>query len=267
MLEIIDTHCHLYSDKFDADRPEAIQRAIDLGVKKILLPNVDLTTVDGLHALMREYPHVCYGMMGLHPCDVKEDFDSVLDQMELLLSQNPYVAIGEIGIDLYWDKSTQDIQEKAFIRQVEWALQRNLPIAIHTRNATQLTIELLKPYKGKGLKGVFHCFSESYELATEILKLEGFYLGLGGVLTYKNNHNLREVMEKIPLEHVILETDSPYLPPEPNRGKRNEPAYTRLVAEKLAEVKNTTLGKVAEITTANAKSLFALDSIETFKAL
>lgn len=258
MLEIIDTHCHLYSNKFDSDRTQAIQNAIQAGVTKILLPNVDLETVEGLHALMHEFPQVCYGMMGLHPCDVKEDYQDVLNKMESLLDQHPYIAIGEIGIDLYWDKTTLEIQEKAFIHQLEWALERNLPIAIHTRNATQKTIELLKPYKGKGLTGVFHCFSESYELATEILKLDGFYLGLGGVLTYKNNQNLREVMEKISLEHIILETDSPYLPPEPHRGKRNEPAYTRLVAEKLAEVKNTTLGKIAEITTANAKALFQL---------
>jgi TatD DNase family protein len=165
--------------------------------------------------------------------------------------------VGEIGVDLYWDKTTQGIQEAAFIRQVEFAISKDLPIAIHSRNATHRIIELLKSYKGKGLRGVFHCFSESYELAQEIIKLEGFSLGIGGVLTFKNS-GLGEVLSKIDLEHIILETDSPYLSPMPHRGKRNEPSYTRLVAEKLADVKGVSLFEVAEITTGNAERLFGI---------
>jgi TatD DNase family protein len=196
-------------------------------------------------------------MMGLHPCDVKPDYETEIAQLFSFFDTHTYCAVGEIGIDSYWDKTTQDIQEKAFLMQVEFALSKSLPIAIHSRNATHRIIEMLKPYKSKGLTGVFHCFSESVELAEEILKLGGFKLGIGGVLTYKNA-GLPEVMQQIDLQHIILETDSPYLPPVPHRGKRNEPAYTRLVAEKLADVKGVSLREVADITTANAEQLFGL---------
>jgi TatD DNase family protein len=196
-------------------------------------------------------------MMGLHPCDVKPDYETEIAQLFSFFDTHTYCAVGEIGIDLYWDKTTQDIQEKAFLMQVEFALSKSLPIAIHSRNATHRIIEMLKPYKSKGLTGVFHCFSESVELAEEILKLGGFKLGIGGVLTYKNA-GLPEVLKQIDLQHIILETDSPYLPPVPHRGKRNEPAYTRLVAEKLADVKGVSLREVADITTANAEQLFGL---------
>jgi len=256
-MRLIDTHCHLYSDVFNEDREEAIANAKRMGVDRILLPNVDLQTVAGMHELVANHPGVCYPMMGLHPCDVKPDYETEIAQLFSFFDTHTYCAVGEIGIDLYWDKTTQDIQEKAFLMQVEFALSKSLPIAIHSRNATHRIIEMLKPYKSKGLTGVFHCFSESVELADEILKLGGFKLGIGGVLTYKNA-GLPEVLKQIDLQHIILETDSPYLPPVPHRGKRNEPAYTRLVAEKLADVKGVSLREVADITTANAEQLFGL---------
>jgi TatD DNase family protein len=256
-MRLIDTHCHLYSDVFNEDREEAIANAKRMGVDRILLPNVDLQTVAGMHELVANHPGVCYPMMGLHPCDVKPDYETEIAQLFSFFDTHTYCAVGEIGIDLYWDKTTQDMQEKAFLMQVEFALSKSLPIAIHSRNATHRIIEMLKPYKSKGLTGVFHCFSESVELAEEILKLGGFKLGIGGVLTYKNA-GLPEVLKQIDLQHIILETDSPYLPPVPHRGKRNEPAYTRLVAEKLADVKGVSLREVADITTANAEQLFGL---------
>ena len=252
-MRLIDTHCHLYSEQFDTDREQVIANAKRMGVDRILLPNVDLQTVAGMHELVANHPGVCYPMMGLHPCDVKPDYETEIAQLFSFFDTHTYCAVGEIGIDLYWDKTTQDIQEKAFLMQVEFALSKSLPIAIHSRNATHM----LKPYKSKGLTGVFHCFSESVELAQEILKLDGFLLGIGGVLTYKNA-GLPEVMQQIDLQHIILETDSPYLPPVPHRGKRNEPAYTRLVAEKLADVKGVSLRDIADITTANAEQLFGL---------
>ncbi len=256
-MRLIDTHCHLYSEQFDTDREQVIANAKRMGVDRILLPNVDLQTVAGMHELVANHPGVCYPMMGLHPCDVKSDYETEIAQLFSFFDTHTYCAVGEIGIDLYWDKTTQDIQEKAFLMQVEFALSKSLPIAIHSRNATHRIIEMLKPYKSKGLTGVFHCFSESVELAEEILKLGGFKLGIGGVLTYKNA-GLPEVLKQIDLQHIILETDSPYLPPVPHRGKRNEPAYTRLVAEKLADVKGVSLREVADITTANAEQLFGL---------
>jgi TatD DNase family protein len=256
-MRLIDTHCHLYSEVFNEDREQAIANAKRMGVDRILLPNVDLQTVEGLNDLVAKHPGVCYGMMGLHPCDVKLDYETEIAQLFSFFDTHTYCAVGEIGIDLYWDKTTKDIQEKAFLMQVEFALSKSLPIAIHSRNATQLIIEMLKPYKSKGLKGVFHCFSESLELAEEILKLGGFKLGIGGVLTYKNA-GLPDVLKHIDMEHIILETDSPYLPPVPHRGKRNEPSYTRLVAEKLADVKGLSLLQVSEITTQNAVQLFNL---------
>ena len=256
-MRLIDTHCHLYSEQFDSDREQVIAHAKRMGVDRILLPNVDLQTVPGMHDLVSKHPTVCYPMMGLHPCDVKPDFESEIAQLFSFFDTHTYCAVGEIGIDLYWDKSTQDIQEKAFVMQVEFALKKGLPVAIHSRNATHRIIEILKDYKGRGLRGVFHCFSESLELALEIIKLDGFLLGIGGVLTFKNA-GLPEVLQQVDMKHIILETDSPYLPPVPHRGKRNEPAYTRLVAEKLADVKGLTLREVAEITTENAERLFGL---------
>ncbi len=253
MVNIIDTHCHLYAEEFNDDRELAIERALAMGVSKILLPNIDLESIEGLHALTDTYQQVCFPMMGLHPCYVKEDYQSVLKVIFDWFEKRKYFAVGEIGMDLYWDKTTKSWQEDAFIQQVEFAISKNLPLAIHSRNATHELIQLLKPYKGK-VTGVFHCFSESAELANEIIKLD-LLLGLGGVLTFKNA-GLPHALEKIDLKHIILETDSPYLAPVPYRGKRNEPSYTKLIADKLAEVKGISAAEIYEITTANAERLF-----------
>ncbi len=253
MVKIIDTHCHLYAEEFNEDRHEAIERALSLGVSKILLPNIDLESIEGLHALTDAYQQVCFPMMGLHPCYVKDDYHKVLDIIFDWFSKREYCAVGEIGMDLYWDKSTKDWQEDAFLQQVEFAIAKNLPLAIHSRNATHELIQLLKPFKGK-VTGVFHCFSESIELANEIVKLD-FKLGIGGVLTFKNA-GLPTVLEQLDLQHIILETDSPYLAPVPYRGKRNEPSYTRLVADKLAEIKGIDSLELYDITSRNAEELF-----------
>ncbi len=252
-MKIIDTHCHLYAEEFNEDRNEAIERALAMGVSKILLPNIDLESIEGLHALTDTYQQVCFPMMGLHPCYVKEDYQSVLNTIFDWFNKREYCAVGEIGMDLYWDKTTKSWQEDAFIQQVEFAISKNLPLAIHSRSATQELIQLLKPFKGK-VTGVFHCFSESAELANEIIKLE-FLLGIGGVITFKNA-GLPLALENIDLKHIILETDSPYLAPVPYRGKRNEPSYTRLVADKLAEAKGISAAEVYEITSENAERLF-----------
>ncbi len=253
MVKIIDTHCHLYAEEFNEDRQEAIERALSMGVSKILLPNIDLVSIEGLHALADTYQQVCFPMMGLHPCYVKEDYQEVLNSIFDWFSIRDYCAVGEIGMDLYWDKSTKDWQQDAFLQQVEFAIAKQLPLAIHSRNATHELIQLLKPYKGK-VTGVFHCFSESIELAQEIIKLE-FLLGIGGVLTFKNA-GLPQVLSQIDLQHIILETDSPYLAPVPFRGKRNEPSYTRLIADKLAEIKGIETLRLYEITSNNAEKLF-----------
>ena len=253
MVKIIDTHCHLYAEEFNEDRNEAIERALAMGVSKILLPNIDLESIEGLHALTDTYQQVCFPMMGLHPCYVKEDYQSVLNTIFDWFNKREYCAVGEIGMDLYWDKTTKSWQEDAFIQQVEFAISKNLPLAIHSRSATQELIQLLKPFKGK-VTGVFHCFSESAELANEIIKLD-FLLGIGGVITFKNA-GLPQALENIDLRHIILETDSPYLAPVPYRGKRNEPSYTRLVADKLAEAKGISAAEVYEITSENAERLF-----------
>ena len=253
MVNIIDTHCHLYAEEFNEDRSEAIERALGMGVSKILLPNIDLESIEGLHALADTYQQVCFPMMGLHPCYVKEDYQLVLNTIFDWFDKREYCAVGEIGMDLYWDKTTKSWQEDAFIQQVEFAISQHLPLAIHSRSATHELIQLLKPFKGK-VTGVFNCFSESAELANEIIKLD-FLLGIGGVITFKNA-GLSQALENVDLKHIILETDSPYLAPVPYRGKRNEPSYTRLVADKLAEAKGISAAEVYEITSDNAERLF-----------
>ena len=256
-MRLVDTHCHLYADDFKEDLVDTIERSIEAGVDKVLLPNIDLNSISAMLTLQDRFPENMFPMMGLHPCDVKEDFKSVLTQMhdKFLENRTLYCGIGEIGMDLHWDKTTEAWQIEALITQVEWAVEYNLPVSLHTRNATQKVIELLKPYKDR-LTGVFHCFTESEELAQEIIKL-GFYLGIGGVSTFKKA-GVKEVVAKIGLDRVVLETDSPYLAPVPKRGKRNEPAYIRCIAENLATVMDMPLTEVAKITTANAQSVFPL---------
>lgn len=257
MASIIDTHAHLYAEEFDTDREAMLKRCEKANVKKILLPNVDSQSISGLKQLVINYPDMCYGMMGLHPCSVTANYEEEVERIRLeLFSGFKYWAVGEIGLDLYWDKTTLHEQETVFAIQCKWAIELSLPIAIHTRSATYETIKCLKQLPLQP-GGVFHCFSGSAEEAKEIIKL-GYSLGIGGVLTYKNA-GLPEVLKDIPLEHIILETDAPYLPPVPFRGKRNESSYLPLIVEKLAEVYKVNSTTIEEQTTFNALQLFKLN--------
>lgn len=256
MVKLIDTHSHLFVTEFDADRGDMIARAQAAGIEKIFLPNIDLDSIAPMNALAAQYPGLMYAMLALHPCDVKDNYAEVLDKIEneLFANRNQYFGIGETGIDLYWDKSTFDIQVKSFERHVKWSQQTNLPIIIHARESINELIAILNKPHNKGISGVFHCFTGTIEQAKQILDL-GLYLGIGGVLTYKKA-GLDEVLKQLDLDRIVLETDSPYLAPVPMRGKRNESAFILHVAEKLAEVKGMTLEEIADITHRNAKQLF-----------
>ena len=251
---LIDTHTHLYSEEFKEDIDAVIERAQQLGVSKFYLPGIDSNSITDMLTLEEKYPGVCIPMMGLHPCYVKENYRQELAIVEEWLEKRSFPAVGEIGLDFYWDKTFVKEQHEAFDTQMQWALNKNLPIVIHTRNAMQETIEAVKPFAAKGLRGIFHCFSGSHESAQQIVKL-GFYLGIGGVITYKNA-GLPAALEQISLEYLVLETDAPYLTPVPYRGKRNESGYLRYVAEKLADVKKVSLEELAAITSANAQKIF-----------
>ena len=257
-MTLIDTHTHLFVEQFDEDRSETIQRAIDAGVQKMLLPNIDVESIDSMHQLCADFPNHCLPMMGLHPCSVKENWKADLEIVRKNLFSRKYVAVGEIGVDLYWDKSTLDIQQKAFAQQIEWAKELKLPIVIHVREAFDETFEIVDRLNDENLTGVFHCFTGTIEQANHILEYGGFKLGLGGVLTFKNS-GLDKTVSEIGMEHFVLETDSPYLAPSPHRGKRNETSYITYVASKLAEVKGIRIEEVAEITTSNAMELFPLN--------
>ncbi len=252
-MKFIDTHSHLFSEEFDEDIDLVIKKCSENGVYKVLLPNVDATTVNRLHNLIEKYPDICLPMMGLHPCSVTNDFEKDLENIKNNFNSRKYVGVGEVGIDLYWDKSTEEIQNQAFLTQCQWAFNLNLPLSIHTRNATYHTIKLIKSLSEKPT-GVFHCFGGSLEEANEIIKL-GYKLGIGGVVTFKNS-NLPQILKEIGLQHLVLETDSPYLAPTPHRGKRNESTFIPLIAEKLAEIYNTSLQQIADTTTENALRIF-----------
>ena len=253
-MKLIDTHCHLYAQEFNDDRDAMIERAIQQGVEQFYLPAIDSTEIDGMLALEEKYPGVCIAMMGLHPCYVKENYQAELAIVKDWLDKRPFAAVGEIGLDFYWDSNFKEQQCEAFNLQMNWALAKNLPIVIHTRNAMQETIDMVKPFAAKGLKGIFHCFSGSYESAQQIINI-GFLLGIGGVITYKNA-GLGEVLLNIGLEHLVLETDAPYLTPVPFRGKRNESSYLQYVIEKLSDIKQISKEEIAAVTTANAERLF-----------
>jgi len=253
----IDTHTHLFSDSFDEDRDEIVQRAINAGVEKLLLPNIDSTSIDSMHVLAAKYPNNCYSMMGLHPGYIKEDWKEQLAVIEKHLFSNKYVAVGEIGMDLYWDKTFVKEQADAFIQQVKWAKELKLPIVIHARDAFQEIFDIVDELNDENLNGIFHCFTGTIEQAKHILTYGNFKLGIGGVLTYKKAE-LDKVIQQISIEHLVLETDSPYLPPTPHRGKRNESSYLLHIAEKLADVYSISLKEVEEITTQNALEIFNL---------
>jgi TatD DNase family protein len=253
-MRFIDTHCHLYAEDFKDDIDQVIERGTKGGIEKFYLPAIDSAEIDKMLLLEEKFPDKCIAMMGLHPCSVKNNFQEELHIVEDWLNKRRFVAVGEIGLDFYWDKTFIKEQYMAFETQMQWALDKSLPIVIHTREAMREAIDAVKPFAAKGLKGIFHCFGGSFDEAMEIINMN-FLLGIGGVLTYKKS-GLKTVLEKIDLKHIVLETDAPYLTPVPFRGKRNESAYIKIIAQQLAEIKNISLEEVAAITTANAEKIF-----------
>lgn len=251
---LVDTHCHLYVKEFDNDRGEMIARALQSGVSRFYLPAIDSESTDDMLALEANFPGQCFAMIGLHPCSVKNDYVRELRLIEDLLSKRTFAGIGETGLDFYWDKQFVKEQYEALEKQIEYALHYKLPLILHTRDAMQETINVVKKYAGSGLRGIFHCFGGTIDQAQQIIDT-GFYLGIGGVLTYKKS-GLSEVLKDISLAHIVLETDAPYLTPVPFRGKRNESAYLRYVAEKLADIKMVSVEEIATITTTNALHIF-----------
>ena len=255
MNEFVDSHAHIYVNKFKEDINDVLERSFEHGVKKIYMPNIDHTSIDDMMEVESKYPDNCIAMMGLHPCSVQKGFEKELYLVEEWLEKRNFAAVGEIGTDLYWEKAYWPEQQEAFKIQVEWAKRHKLPIVIHCRESIDETIELVETLKTDELTGVFHCFSGNLEQAKKIIEL-GFYLGFGGVATFKNG-GLDTVIPHVGLEHILLETDSPYLAPVPHRGKRNEPAYIPIVAKKIATLKEMPLDEIALKTTVNALKLFS----------
>lgn len=251
----IDTHAHVYLPAFEEDQNEWIERAKAQGIKKIFLPNIDLESIPRMLTLEAREPSFFIPMMGLHPCDVKDDYEQVLAEMEAWWDKRDFAAVGEIGIDLYWDKTTLPIQQKAFIRQIEWALKKDKPIVIHARESFKEIFEILDEYKDSGLTGIFHCFTGSIQDAQKIMNYKTFMMGIGGVVTY-DRAKIMKVLTDVPAEFLVMETDSPFLPPVPHRGQRNESSYIPIIAQKIAEAKNMRIEDVAAITTANANKIF-----------
>lgn len=255
-MQFIDTHTHLFLHEFDSDRDHVIANAIDNSVEKMLMPNIDSSTIDSLNNLAKKYPNYCLPMMGLHPTSVKENYIDELKIVENYLEKNKVYAIGEIGIDLYWDKTFIKEQEKAFKYQVDLAKKYKLPIVIHTRNSFDEIFNIMDEINSENLKGVFHSFTGNEKQARKIIEW-GFMIGIGGIVTFKNS-GLDKVVNNIDISHIVLETDSPYLAPVPKRGRRNESAYIKHVAEKLAGIKNISIDEVARITSQNARQLFRI---------
>ena len=252
----IDTHTHLYDEQLMTEELAMIQRALDAGVNKMYMPNCDSTTIDGMLLLADKYPDSCLPMMGLHPCYVKDNYKDELAIVNEWLGKRKFAAVGEIGLDYYWDKTYVPQQKEAFEIQIDWALLQNIPIVIHSRESTQDCIDIVRRKQNGKLKGIFHCFSGSLEQAKQIIDI-GFYLGIGGVVTFKKA-GLAEIVQQLPLDNIVLETDAPYLAPTPYRGKRNESAYIPLIADKIAELKQVSVEDVARITTANAEKVFPI---------
>ena len=252
----IDTHAHLYLEQFDDDRSDVIQAATNAGIGKIFLPNIDSTTTNAMLATSQEFDGICYPMMGLHPCSVKENFAEEIKHIELQLAERQFYGIGETGIDLYWDKTYIEEQIKAFEIQIQFAIDTQLPIIIHSRDSLDITIQLIKKNQKGNLKGVFHCFNSTIEQCKQIQDT-GFKMGLGGVVTYKKA-NLGSMIEQMSAENIVLETDAPYLSPTPFRGKRNESQRIVTIAEKVAEFRSMNLEAIEKLTTDNAKKLFAI---------
>ncbi|TFF35805.1 TatD family hydrolase [Mucilaginibacter psychrotolerans] len=255
-MVLTDTHTHLYYETDDAKRQALMQRCLDNGVQRLFLPNVDAASMPLIDALLDAYPDNCFAMLGLHPCSVKTDWEHELMLMQPELHKHPIYAIGEIGIDLYWDKTFLTEQIQAFKLQIKWAKQLKLPIVIHCRDAFNEVFEVLQQEHDELLRGIFHCFSGTLEQAQKVIEL-GFYLGIGGVITYKNS-GLDKIVPQIPLQHIVLETDSPYLTPVPYRGKPNESAYLTYIAQKVAELHQISVEEVAITTTENSRKVFGV---------
>ena len=251
---MVDTHAHLYDEQFDGERDIVVARAVDAGIERMLLPNIDAQTVEPMLKLCQQYPARCFPMLGLHPTSVDKDFERQLEIIETYLDKTKIAAIGEIGVDLYWDRQYVDQQLEAFRIQISWARKFKLPISIHCRKSYNEIISILKKEQDGSLTGVFHCFPGNVRQAEEVTKL-GFTLGIGGVVTYKNAE-MAAVVQHTAIEHILTETDAPYLPPVPFRGKRNESAHIFNVVQKIAELKSMSLHEVADATTTNAERIF-----------
>lgn len=253
---LIDTHSHLFLEEFAEDLPQVMERARNAGVSSIFMPNIDSTTIDSLLSVCAKYPDLCYPMIGLHPTSVNETYEQELAIVrERLSAPNYFVAIGEIGLDLYWDRTFLKEQLLVFERQIEWALEYELPVVIHTREAFDYIYKVMEPYKKTALRGIFHSFTGTPEEAARLLEFDGFMLGINGVVTFKKS-TLPETLLAVPLERIVLETDSPYLTPVPNRGKRNESANVKDTLAKVAEIYQKSLEYVAQVTSENALKVF-----------
>lgn len=263
-MKFIDTHTHLFDEAFRKDLPAVIERAQEAGMIQALLPCINLPTWKDMMDVCRTYPLLCRPMLGIHPTEIGPFYHQDLQKMHEMLRQDKsiYVAIGEVGLDFYWSRSQYKVQLDVFETQVKWALEFDLPLMIHCRKAQAELVSVLKKYKKEPLKGVFHCFSGSYEMACQLLELGNFVLGIGGVVTYHNT-KLPQTLAKLPINKIVLETDSPYMTPVPHRGERNEPSYIPYIIKTLAEVYNRTEEEVAEETTRNAVKLFRLSTIKT----
>jgi len=265
-MKFIDTHTHIYAHEFDGDRTDVVRRAKEAGVEAILLPNEDVSSIDAMTRLCDEQPGFAYPMIGLHPTSVKADYSENLKKIERNLATRKYFGIGEIGIDLYWDKSLLNEQKEALEEQLRWSIDLNLPVSLHTRSSLEETLDCIYNVGADKLKGVFHCFVGTIEGWNEISKLPGFYVGIGGVVTFKKTL-ITETLPQIPIERIVLETDAPYLAPVPHRGSRNEPAFITYTAKKIAECYKTTVEKVSEATVRNSLKLFniQMDNIDNEK--
>ena len=255
-ISFIDTHAHIYDSQFKEDIQKVLEKAQEAEVHRIYMPNIDHTSIDAMLELEHRYPQQCVAMMGLHPCSVKKDFERELYQVEQWLTQRPFAAVGEIGLDYHWDTTFKEQQQEALRVQIGLAKQHRCPIVLHTRESLDDTLHIVEEYAEEGFAGVFHCFTGTVEEAQRITEL-GFYVGLGGVSTFKNAY-MNEVIPDIDPAFVVLETDSPYLAPVPHRGKRNEPSYVPLIAQKIAEYRKVEVAEIAEQTTQNALKLFSL---------
>jgi len=254
---LTDTHTHLYSKEFENESQILIQEAIENKITRFFMPNVDSESIGGMLQIEKQFPNNCFPMMGLHPCSVGPKYEQELSVVEYWLNKRNFIAVGEIGIDLYWDKTFFVQQQDAFRRQIELAKKFNVPYIIHSRNSFDEVMEIVSEFKQDNLKAVFHCFSGNPEQAQQVIDAGNFKLGIGGVVTFKNS-GLDKVVEAIDLKHIVLETDAPYLAPVPHRGKRNNPAYLLLIAKRIAEIKNCSIEEVAAITTQNSKDVFGI---------